>query len=307
MGTTTRSTKPTGKIVNVPEANWTSREEALANPEKTNAAIQALLTDSDVPLIDLPADDLVTLPGGLVKDGKVTKTAEVKELTGEDEEKLAKASQSLNPFRPNPFHFIDRLLRCGVVRIGDYSESQTDQLLKELLVGDREQLILGIRKATYGNELDIDDWTCPRCGNIESLSMELSDIPVTDLSNPAEEVMFDVTLRKGSVARVRLANGADNAALYEKDDLTQAQRETILLSRCVIRITTPQGIEQNVMAFPSLVLSMSVPDRHKILKELQSRQPGPKYDKVKYNCDACNEEVDIAVSIGHLFLDLGWL
>lgn len=306
MGTTTRSTKPSGKIVNVPEANWVTKEEALANPEKANAEIAALLADTDAPLIDLPADDLVTLPGGLVKDGKIIKTAEVKELTGEDEEKLAKASQSINPFRPNPFHFIDRLLRCGIVRIGDLPEAQTDQLLKELLVGDREQLILGIRRATYGDDLDVDGWICPKCGNTEDLSMQLSDIPVTELSNPVEEVMFDVPLRKGSVARVRLANGEDQAALYEKDDLTQAQRETILLSRCVSTITNPQGIPTNVMGFPSIVLAMSVPDRHKILKELQSRQPGPKYDKIKYNCDACGEDVDVVVNIGHLFLDIGW-
>jgi hypothetical protein len=308
MATTRTRTAP--KIVTLPntpppDTNWTN---PLDNPEKANAEISKLLSDvNTTPAISPPPDDLVTLPGGLIKDGKVTKTAIVRELTGADEELLSKASKSINPYRPNPFHFIDRLLRCGVVQIGDLPESKTEELLKELLVGDREQLILGIRRATYGEELDVDNWRCTNCGNTEDLSMELADIPVVEMNNPIDEISFDVNLKKGGVARVRLANGEDQIALYEKDELTQAQQETILLSRCVIKITTAQGIEQNVAGFPSLVLGMSVPDRHRILDELYKRQPGPKYDKVKYRCDACGEEVFVAVGIGNLFLDFGWV
>lgn len=305
MGTT----RSNAKVVTVPDANWVSREEMTSTPEavaKANADIAALLSDtSKAPLIDFPPDDLVSLPGGLVKDSRITRTAIVRELTGEHEEILSRASQSVNPFRPNPFHFIDRLLRCGVVQIGDFPEEQTAELLKELLVGDREQLLLGIRRATYGEELDIEDWVCPKCGTAATLSMELSDIPVTEIKDPADEISFIIKLKKGSTARVRLATGEDQATIYEKD-LTEAQRETVLLSRCVITITSPTGVEQNVAGFPSLVLGMSVPDRHKILNELRTRQPGPKFDQVKYNCETCGEDVNVAVSIGHLFLYLGW-
>lgn len=300
MATTSRKT-----VVQVPDAEWTTREELLENPEAANAQIAALLEETnkaDIPMVDLPADDLVQLPGGLIKNGKVIKTAIVKELTGEDEEALAKASQSLNPF-----HFIDRLLRCGVLQIGELPVSQKDILLKELLVGDREQLILGIRRATYGEKIDIDDWRCANCGNKASLSMELDDIPVTYLSNPVEEITFTVPLRKGGVAHVKLANGEDQAALFDKSDLTKAQQETVLLSRCVHKIVTSEGIEQNVAAFPSTVLKMSVPDRHAILDALRDRQPGPKYDEIKYTCESCGEEGMVAVGIGHLFLDFGWL
>lgn len=289
----------------VKDPNWVTREEIADNPEKANAEIESILegvTKTEDPLISLPADDLVNLPGGLVKIGRVIKTATVKELTGEDEESLAKASQSLKPF-----HFIDRLLRCGVVQIGDFPVSEKDSLLREMLVGDREQLILGIRRATYGEKLDVDNWRCVNCGNRADLSMELADIPVTFLANPAEEITFSVGLRKGGSVEVKLANGEDQAALFEKDDLTQAQIETILLSRCVLKITSPEGIEQNVAAFPSIVRNMSVVDRHKVLNELRTRQPGPKYDDVKYECESCGEEGRVAVNIGHLFLDFGWV
>src|ERR1017187_2024595 len=134
--------------------------DPMVNPSKSNADIAALLADTqpERPTITPPPSDLVTLPGGLWKNGKVVKQAVVRELTGEHEEQLSRASQSANPF-----HFVDTLLRCGVRTIGDYPEDQTEALLKDLLVGDREHLILEIRRATYGDELEVDKWECPNC------------------------------------------------------------------------------------------------------------------------------------------------
>jgi len=304
MTSRTRTTK--AQIVQVPEfGEVVTPDQALENPGKTNAEIKAILSDThvnEIPTITLPADDLVTLPGGLIKDDQLIRTAVVKELTGQDEEALAKASQSMSVF-----HFIDRLLRCGVVQIGDFPPSKTESLLKELLVGDREALILGIRRATYGEELDIEKWKCLNCGTDTDLSMELSDIPSVSLDNPEEEIVFEVPLRKGRSATVRLANGADQTALYENKELTTAERQSILLSRCVIEIEEANGRRQSMAAFPSLALGMSIPDRHKILDELDKRQPGPKYDQVSYTCDACGEEVKVAVGLAHLFLDFGWI
>jgi hypothetical protein len=302
-------TRSTGTVVNIPtdgtppeNIKWT---DPSVNPQKSNAEINALLEETsvgDAPVIGFPADDLVILPGGLVKDGVVIKNVKVKELTGEDEEALARASQS-----GTTFHFIDRLLRCGVVQIGDEPVSSKDALLKDLLVGDREQLLLGIRKATYGEEIDINKWPCIKCGNVVDLTMELDDIPQTKMENALTDTAFDVQLSKGRTALVRLAKGADQVAMYEKENINRAEMETVLLSRCVVKVTLPNGQEQIIAAFPSLVRGMSIPDRHAILDELRAKQPGPKYDDVKYACDACGEEVNVAVGLGHLFLHFGWV
>jgi hypothetical protein len=281
-------------------AQWKSPVE---NPEIANAEIAAVLSETAVlPVIDFPADDTVTLPGGLVRRDSIIKTAQVKELTGEDEETLARASQSMNPFV-----FLDRLLRCGVVRIGNEPVSETEKLLSQMLIGDREALILGIRKATYGEELEVPEWACLNCGVKSDLSMQLTDIPVVTMSDPSAETSFKVPLRKGGSAYVRLATGADQIATFEQSELTQAQRETLLLQRCVTTLVTHDGKELTVAGFPSLAREMSVPDRHAVLNQLKDRQPGPKYDQIKYRCDTCNEEVTVAVTIGHLFLDFGWV
>ena len=277
----------------------------LNNPEKANAEIEAALnsvTKSEMPVIDLPSDDIVTLPGGLIIKDTIIKTVQVKELTGEDEESLARASQSMNAFV-----FMDRLLRCGVVKIGTEPTSNTEKLLSQMTVGDREALILGIRKATYGDKLEVNQWMCTNCGAVEDLEMEVADIPIVTLHDPANETTFKIPLRKGGFAQVNLATGADQIATFEKPELTQAQRETILLSRCVQSITDDKGVEHIMAAFPSLARTMSVPDRHAILNALRDKQPGPKYDKIEYTCGSCNGNVLVTVTIGNLFLDFGWV
>jgi hypothetical protein len=291
------------QVVALPTSNETGKQwiDPSENPEQANAVIKKLLDESaasSVPEIKFPEGDIVVLPGGLARKDGVIKTAQVKELTGEDEEALAKASQS-----PNPFTFLDRLLRCGVTRIGD---SKDEKILGQLLIGDREALILGIRRATYGDEIKISGWICPNCDNIADLTLSVEDIPSVKLADPSD-AEFQISMRKGGYAKVRLANGNDQLAVFEKPDLTQAQRETIMLSRCVISLTDSNGSEKLMAAFPSMSRGMSIPDRHVVLNELGKRQPGPKYNQIKFNCDSCNKEQSVTVTIGHLFLDFGWV
>jgi len=303
MAAPNRAIKRPPTMVNVPTSN-TNWINPADNPEEANQTIEKLLAEtnsSPMPEIPFPDTDIVVLPGGLARKDTIIQSVEVRELTGEDEESLAKASQS-----SSIFSFLDRLLRCGVSRIGNESVTEKDKLLSQMLIGDREAIILGIRQATYGNKIEIEDWNCSHCNFSSELSLELSDIPSSKLSD-LDEATFKVPLRKGGYALVRLANGDDQLAVFEKADLTQAQRETILISRCVISLTDTSGKEKLMAAFPSMSRSLSIPDRHSILRELNIRQPGPKYDQVKFDCESCGTEQTVTVTIGHLFLDFGWV
>lgn len=295
MATTTARTRTREQLAESPEA-------AAQGIAEINSAIESTIKE---PVIGFPPSDLVELPGGLIHKNKVSKIVQVKELTGRDEETLARTIQAMAMQTINPVHFFDRLLRCGVVKIGDFPESETENLLSKMLIGDREMLILGIRKATYGDDLEIPDWQCPACGVVSSLSLQISDIPVISLEDPEQEVEFDVPLRKGKTAHVRLATGEDDAAASEKSDWTIAQRESVYISRCVEYITDNDNVETYMR--PAMALDMSMPDRHAILKELTSRQPGPKYNKISYKCESCNEDTFVEVKLNHLFLDFGWI
>src|ERR1700722_14037906 len=135
-------------------------QSADLNPQAANAAVAAAQESiqSEFPQPVPPTSDLVELPGGLDNGTDVIRTVRFKELTGADEEALARASVSLYPF-----HFVNTLIECGVVNLGDEPKSRNKELLKQILVGDRDAIILGIRRATYGDEIELTNWVCPNC------------------------------------------------------------------------------------------------------------------------------------------------
>ena len=226
-----------------------TRINPLDDPIATNQAIDEVLSNShsDIPTIALIPPDMYQLPGGLSKNGILIRQVRVRELTGEHEEALARASQAT----ANIFHFINTLLECGTVQIGDEPESDTKKLLKDLVVGDRDAVILFIRQATYGDDIVVPDWECPSCGNKTNLTIPISDITTKEINDP-EGYNFTVSLKNKRKAFVRLANGHDQMSLYDNQKLNQAERDTILLSRCVITLTDADGTEHSLAGMPSL-------------------------------------------------------
>lgn len=279
----------------VPKLGETEFKNPLEDPGKANAEIAAMLSDQDTnekPVIEFPQSDLVQLPGGYVdKSGKTAKTATVRELTGEDEEAMARAVMS-----NNPIHFINTIIECGVVRLGDFPEHETREILPHLLVGDREQIFVGIRIATYGNEVEILKWPCPFCGEQSDLTVHLDeDIRVRKIDPTDTE--FEVKLRKGGTARVRLMTGEIQNEIWEADNkFTKAQMDTRLLSKCLVSV-------DGAVSMSDAARSLGLYDRKKILKELVERQPGPQLNDIKFDCKFCGKEVTLAIGLEELFLN----
>lgn len=275
--------------------------DSRTDPVGAAAAAQAIM---DAGKEQFPKDppkvepNEVELPGGLIQGDSVIRTATVRELTGEDEEKLYKALGN----KGTRLHFINTLLECGTEQIGE--EPATADLLKSLLIGDREQIILGIRRVTYGNEVTVIDYKCPECDSATPLiTFEISeDIPVKRLGNPHEEIEFEVELRKGAVARVRLPNGNDQRVLLDHADATLAERNTLMLQQVMSSITEANGTIHSLAGEPSLALKMGIADRRKILNEIVERAPGPRYNDVEFVHDACGKTVTLGIDLGDLFL-----
>jgi hypothetical protein len=286
---TTRKTVQLADVL--PEVGDISASE---DPAAAQAAVAAALKEaSPYPDVELPPDDLVELLGTVIVNGEEVHTVRVRELTGVDEEALARAAQSLHLF-----HFIDTLLTRGTVAFGDEPESSTPKLLKDVLAGDRDWILMGIRKATFGDGIEMEDWECPNCGGKSDLEFPVSDVPVKKLESERD---FDIELKNGRMARVRLATGADQAAMYADKSLTQPERDSIMLSRCIQTITDPDGTVHNFAGFPRATRNLAIPDRHKLLRELGERQPGPRFGEMKFTHEACGEEVPLPIGIGHLF------
>lgn len=242
---------------------------------------------------DLP-DSTVELPAGLIVDGELFQTAEVRELTGEDEEKLAKARSAGNASK-----IISTLVQCGTVSIGD--TPATEKVLNSLLQGDLDMLLLGIRRVTFGEEFEVFNMECPACGEANDVKMTLSQIPVKKLDNPEQRV-FTVDLRNGRKATVTLPTGALQLDLFKKQ-YTLAEMNSITLASCVQTFIDAKGNETPSNGL-SDVKKLGLADRKALQEFIFDTQPGPRYDEVKAACHACEAEMLVPLSVGLLFRDI---
>lgn len=275
----------------------------LSVEEKMRMAQQFVAAANPIPDVPEPPSDFVQLDGGFLFDNEPQYTAVVRELTGEHEEALARSLKS-----GNTFHFLQVLLESGTASIGSIVDPvQVRKALRSMLIGDRDSLVLAIRIATYGNELEVLQWACPACNAQSDMTFDLSpgglDITSKKLEN-VEDATFEVELRNGARATVRLATGDDQLHVFDKADLTGAERDSRLLSKCVSVVTDSKGRTHKLVVEPAYVLKLSIPDRHTILQALQERQPGPQYNKISFKHEDCGNEVTISLGLVDLFRDL---
>lgn len=251
------------------------------------AGVNGQSSDNDIPLIEAPADDAVVLPGGLVIDNEVFRQATVRELNGDDEEHIARAIAG------NPARYNQVLLERGVVSVGPHKSDEA--LLDKLLTGDRDMLILGIRRVTYGDEMDMTV-SCGHCGVESKIRVTFADdVPIKALDWDAADVEHLVELRKG-VATVRLATGAEQRHVLSLENKTVSELNTELFAKCVISIN-----EERVNGRVDIVKKLSMADRQTVLDWLIDNQPGPQYDQVKHACVVCGKETPLSLTAADMF------
>lgn len=265
--------------------------DARQNPEQANAATQAVLAQDHKdsrPVIEAPAETHVALDRGILRDGTWQRTAEVRELTGADEEALAQAGT-------NWTRIIDTLLTRGVRTVGN--EFMTRALADELILGDRETLVLAIRRVSFGDSISYERIPCPACEELIDVTFPLDQIPTVHLDDPGAQE-FAVELRHGRTAYLRLPTGADQRAVLALKDATTAAQNTTMIGRCLLRVEGPDGDETGSAA---LARELAMADRQTIVAFLAKAQPGPRYQDVTFAHEVCGEEVPLPIGLADLF------
>lgn len=262
---------------------------AATNPDLANKlAMDAVAETNEAPepaKIKSPSDILVNLPGGFISpSGEVYRTAEVRELTGRDEEAIVKAN--------NLAKALVTTLTKGTVRIGD--TPATEDVLDKLLSADRDAIMLGIYRATFGDTAEFGAF-CNGCSEIKTAEISINDdINVKFLADPMEDRVFTV---KGKTKEylVKLPEGKLQRDLSNNIDKTSSELDTLLLEYCVLEINGSPVLGK------SQVQMIGLSDRRTILKEIVSRNPGPQFDDVKITCPDCGGEVVVPINLGTLF------
>lgn len=259
--------------------------EVITNQELINKfAEQAMKEPEQVVTTRAPLGPEVTLPGGFIDNNELVTTVEVRELTGVDEEAIAKASTTGKA--------LNLLLQRGLVKVGRREATKED--LDEMLSGDRDAALIGIRKVTFGETVDFKV-TCQGCLTDQITTVDLTDdIPVHRLEEPIGDRTWNIETKKGYVT-VTLPTGVVQRKLLENADKTSAEINTLLLTECVLSVNG----EPSIGAYT--VLSLGIGDRSKIVEEILARNPGPRLGEVKKTCKACGENIALPLSLVDLF------
>lgn len=270
-----------------------TRVDAQSNPALLNKlAAEAMASSNEQEVMSvprqvetpLPPDTHVELPGGLYDpfDG-ITTTAEVRELTGSDEEAIAKLNDTGKALLA--------ILERATVKIGEVPA--TRDLLEGLLAGDREMLLLAIRKATFGNEVKIGPGGCPSCGEEQTFTVDLdADVEIKKINEDDRQFVLDCKVGKVSVS---LPTGATQRALVTSGNKNAAELDTLLLKGCISSINGKPVINNQQ------VKDLGVKDRRAIIEAITTRNPGPQLSEIIKTCMSCGQEVPLPLTLADLF------
>lgn len=178
------------------------------------------------------------LPGGYSDAaGALHREVELLPLSGREEELLADRR------RPGSAALVTQVISRCVRRIGTISPL-SEAVARDLLVADRQYLLLILRQATFGDLVQAT-LTCPwpGCGARFDISFNLSDVPVVESvdKGPAYQTLLSPEALDGASEAqrevcFRLPTGADQEVLAALVAENEAAALTLLLARCVLAI-----------------------------------------------------------------------
>jgi hypothetical protein len=165
---------------------------------------------------------LVMLPGGYVDGAGRTHTeAALVPLAGTAEETVGSWAGA------SVASLTTALLACTVVRIGTI-DRVTPQLVRALLVQDRDYLLVRLRALSVGRSMWVR-LVCPGCAEDMELELALDQLPVVRRPVRKRYVAFDAGLE------LRLPTGGDQEWAADAGPADPAELRRRLAARCVRR------------------------------------------------------------------------
>jgi hypothetical protein len=186
----------------------------------------------------------VDLPTGLWADGICRRIAFLRPITGEDEAFLLDAGPSMFPAQ-----WVTALLARCLVALGTLDHINED-IVRSLGVGDREALLLHLRRLTFGDRMQCV-LTCPfpECKEKMDLDLNVRDLLLQPYSQNGEWHLARLN-DNGHVydVRFRLPTGADQEAVsgLAQTDLNAAS--SMLLRNCIGGIAREDGSTVEVIS-----------------------------------------------------------
>jgi len=274
-----------------PESNDAPAAIAAANPPDTTPVLSYV---APTHLIDLPSEGKYYPPNHpLHQVGEV----EIKEMTAKEEDILTSKS----------------LIQKGVVFDRLLHSLLLDKRVNidDLLIGDKNALLVGARKAGYGVDYEVGI-SCTMCGRTTDHSFNLDECPVKspiDFKEPSDDEdlgtsiveseypgIFDVTLpHSGVTVSIRLLTGRDEKKTTADESMRKKNKlpEANLTTHFKNIIVAANG-DRNKIAIDKFAEAMPAKDSKFLRAALVKLTPNIEM-RQEFVCPECDYEQDVEV------------
>ena len=225
---------------------------------------------------------IFTLPGGyLDSEGVVHDEAQVREMTGAEEDVLAGKGTIMSK--------LNTILASCLVRIGTITDkNRMQEVVMNLPAVDRICLLVMIRSVSIGDEYSFDA-VCPSCRDKSVHTINLSTLPVKEMPDKTKR-FFDIQTPSGKIVQIKTLLGKDEAAA---SDIAQKFPNDLSSALMLARVTQIDGKPAALQDTKSL----SWKDLSFLRKELRAHD-GDLDTKAENTCQKCNNDFSIDLDIG---------
>lgn len=188
----------------------------------------------------MQASTTITLPSGIWVGGVHHRQASLRPLTGEVEAFIAETGSDWLPAERTTAVLGRCLTRLGSLNL---ENEEPQALARQLTTGDREALLLHLRRLTLGERIPgVLNCPYPDCGQPMDLTLRASDLLLPPYAQPQPEYQATVQ-QDGSAWRVRfrLPTGGDQEDAARLAGRQMEAGERLLASRCLLEITADQA------------------------------------------------------------------
>jgi hypothetical protein len=241
----------------------------------------------------------VKLPLGYQdREGNWHRYADIREMTGRDEEALADPRN-----RNNAAKAMTKFLASCVTKIGSISPV-TEEIIRDMSIGDRDFLMVKIRQLSFGNKVKIDS-TCPNCSAKLGLTVNLDELEIKNPIGEDEEptLTHTISLPKGveiegrlyKEAVIRTLTGADlEFVLQDK----YRQNPVLMVSATILKNLVSIGPKRTFTMED--VRNLSSADRRAIGEQAGKKMPALDME-VHITCSVCNHEFSTTMDAKDFF------
>ncbi len=254
---------------------------AINNPDATPDMLKTMI-DNEFPIIT----DVVDLPSKGVFYANKQSQVKIKHMTSESDNILTSAN----------------LIKSGKVLDVLLDNAIVDKTLtsEEMLTGDRNAVLLFLRKEGYGDVYEVK-MTCPECNEEFKDEVLISSLKHKEVTiHPDSDMQFTLTLPKTKwIIRFRLLTGKDEDYVSKRAEMKKKSNKgysELLTEKFIHQVTSVNGKTDKLVDIERAIKNMPIGDSLFLREYMRDVEPGVNMEH-SFICKHCGEIFEDTVPV----------